>query len=280
MNKKSKKTPKQSKRSASKKPRKSPATWFSMLIIGFAAGFSCQFFPGVNEWIETAAIKRPMETVVLNGNPQLPKAVPVLEREEYTVAYDGRTKTALWVYEELNVDSCYGNRDREDCKFIPDPDLPATIQAETADYRGSGFDRGHLATAANHRATESQLQQTFYLSNISAQVPQFNRGYWKQLENRVRDLTKEYSTVRVVTGPLYLPHAEPDGKKYVTYEVIGKNDVAVPTHFFKVVTAGEGRLGRRWAYIVPNELIDPSVPLDSFLTTIEKLEQVSGIVFR
>jgi endonuclease G, mitochondrial len=279
MDKKPKKSTKRSKQAISKKSRKSTATWFTTLVVGFGAGFSCQFFPGINDFIEETAIVKPMQLVTLKENSELPKAVPVLERDGYTVAYDGRTKTALWVYEELNRESCYGSYDREDCKFIADPDLPSTIQADTVDYRGSGFDRGHLAIASNHRATESEMQQTFYLSNISPQVPQFNRGYWKHLEHRVRDLTNEYSIVRVITGPLYLPHDE-DGKKFVTYEVIGKNDVAVPTHFFKVITAGNGRLGKRWAYIVPNEPIDASVPLDSFLTTIEKLEHISGIVFR
>gem|GEM_PF-1503581 len=280
MDRKTKKATKRSKQAIPKKSRKAAVTWLSALTIGFSAGFSCQFFPGISEFVEESAFVRPMQFVALQEKPELPKAIPVLEREGYTVAYEGRTKTALWVYEELNRDSCFGSQDREDCKFIPDPDLPNTIQADTADYKGSGFDRGHLAVAANHRATESEIQQTFYLSNISPQVPQFNRGYWRLLDNRARDLTNKYSTVRVITGPLYLPHTEPNGKKFVTYEVIGKNEVAVPTHFFKVVTAGEGRFGRQWAYIIPNEPIDASVPLDSFLTTIEKLEQVSGIVFR
>jgi endonuclease G len=279
MDKKTKKTTKQPKHTASKKKRKPTTTWITMLVLGFSAGFLCQFFPGINAFIEETATVLPMQLVTVKENAELPQAIPILEREGYTVAYDGRTKTALWVYEELNRASCYGSHDREDCKFIPDPDLPNIIQADTADYRGSGFDRGHLAIASNHRATESEIQQTFFLSNISPQVPQFNRGYWKYLENRIRDLTNEYSIVRVITGPLYLPHDE-DGKKFVTYEVIGKNGVAVPTHFFKVVTAGNGRLGKRWAYIIPNEPIDASVPLDSFLTTIEKLEHVSGIVFR
>jgi len=280
MNKKPKKPTKRSKQAGSFKKHKFSTKWFTLLAIGFSAGFSCQFFPGINEFIEEKAIVRPMQLVTLKENPEFPKAVPVLEREGYTVADDGRTKTALWVYEELNRESCNGSYDREDCKFISDPDLPNTIQSDTTDYRGSGFDRGHLAIAANHRATDSELQQTFYLSNISPQVPQFNRGYWKHLENRIRNLMDKYSIVRVITGPLYLPHVEPNGKKFVTYEVIGKNDVAVPTHFFKVVTAGNERSGKRWVYIVPNEPVDASVPLDSFLTTIEKLEHVSGIIFR
>lgn len=63
------------------------------------------------------------------------------------------------------------------------------------------------------------------------------------------------------------------------YRVIGKNEVAVPTHFFKVITIGEGNCKQQNAYILPNEPIDPSISLDSFRETIEKVEQVSGIIF-
>jgi endonuclease G len=123
------------------------------------------------------------------------------------------------------------------------------------------------------------MSQTFYLSNISPQVPRFNRGYWKKLEKHVRDLTKEYDVVRVVTGPLYLPHEAKDGKKYVTYEVIGKNDAAVPTHFFKLISAWKGNSFSSWGYILPNQEIESSTPLDAFKTTTQKVTQVSGIIF-
>jgi endonuclease G, mitochondrial len=74
-----------------------------------------------------------------------------------------------------------------------------------------------------------------------------------------------------------LPHHE-SGKKYVKYEVIGANDVSVPTHYFKIVFSSEGSLLE--SYIVPNEPIAAEVPLKDFMTTIEKIERASGIVFK
>ena len=50
----------------------------------------------------------------------------------------------------------------------------------------------------------------------------------------MRSMAKKNPNVYVVTGPLYLPRQEPDGKMYVKYQVIGRNQVSVPTHFFKV----------------------------------------------
>ncbi len=160
-----------------------------------------------------------------------------------------------------------------------DPDIPSQIQADLSDYKGSGFDRGHLAPAGDNKSSCKAMKETFYLSNISPQVPQFNRGYWRGLERHVRDLTKEYGKVKVITGPLYLPNVEENGKRYVKCQVLGDNDDAVPTHFFKVIFVKKQGQEVNWAYILPNEPIDKTIPLDSFLTTVAKVEKAAGIVF-
>ena len=86
------------------------------------------------------------------------------------------------------------------------------------------------------------MDGTFGLSNMCLQVGEgFNRDYWSHFEQFCRDLTKKYPSVRIVTGPLYLPHRDPDGKWRVSYEVIGNPpNVAVPTHFYKVIFGEDG----------------------------------------
>lgn len=80
------------------------------------------------------------------------------------------------------------------------------IRSDNSDYKGSGYDRGHLAAAGNHKISQSIIEQTFYLSNMAPQVGVgFNRDSWNRLEDYVRKLTKVYSNVYVCTGPLYLP---------------------------------------------------------------------------
>lgn len=80
------------------------------------------------------------------------------------------------------------------------------IRSKNSDYKGSGFDRGHLAAAGNHKWNQKQCEQTFVLSNMAPQVGAgFNRDYWNKLEKHVRKLTKKYPNVYVCTGPLYLP---------------------------------------------------------------------------
>ena len=102
------------------------------------------------------------------------------------------------------------------------------------DFRGSGFDRGHLAAAANHIKSPTVLQETFLLSNICPQHPGLNRKLWKRLEGYTRSLAKHSDAIYVCSGPLYLPKQK-DEKLFVEYQLLGSQHIAVPTHFFKIL---------------------------------------------
>lgn len=200
-------------------------------------------------------------------------------REAYEVSYDGQHKQPRWVYQCLTEETLQGIASRNTCLFLEDSLIPKIIQSTRKDYSGSGFDRGHLCPAADAYISDAAMQETFLLSNISPQLPQFNRGYWSKLERHVRELTKIHKVLHVYTGPLYLPQVESDGKKYVKYEVIGESEVAVPTHFFKAIFIENPKCKLIGAFILPNEKIPSDEPLDKFMTTIEKIEKVSGVVF-
>lgn len=135
-----------------------------------------------------------------------------------------------------------------------------------SDYKGSGYDRGHLAAAGNHRSHQIHVDQTFYLTNMAPQVGVgFNRDSWNRLESYVRKLVRKHKNIYVCTGPLYLPRKEADGKTYVKYEVIGASSVAVPTHFYKVVVCetSDNQLEME-SYVMPNQKIDNDTPLKAF----------------
>lgn len=94
----------------------------------------------------------------------------------------------------------------------------------------------------------------------------FNRDIWNKLESYVRKLARKSANVYVCTGPLYLPQREGDGKMYVRYQVIGKNSVAVPTHFFKIVVYEmEDHSLALESYVMPNQKIDNETPLKAFM---------------
>ena len=124
---------------------------------------------------------------------------------------------------------------RANNQFKEDSRIPEIFRATLKDYKGTGYDRGHLAPAANHLGSEEAVSDTFFLSNICPQDPAFNRGYWLKLEKHIRNLTQEYQTIEIYTGPLFMPQEDKEGNRIVLYRVIGKNDVAVPTHFYKVL---------------------------------------------
>ncbi|KAM4577155.1 endonuclease G, mitochondrial [Odontesthes bonariensis] len=210
-----------------------------------------------------------------------PSLANIKTRESYVTSYDPRTRTASWVIERLNPASLTGSSDRKFCDFKEDSSVHVLHRATNADYRGSGFDRGHLAAAANHKWSQKAMEDTFYLSNVAPQNPHLNQNTWNNLEKLCRSLTKRYLNVYVCTGPLYLPRPEADGKLYVRYQVIGKNHVAVPTHFFKVLILeqADGRGVELRSYVLPNEPIDDKVPLERFLVPIETIERASGFLF-
>ncbi|NGX50866.1 MAG: Nuclease [Chlamydiae bacterium] len=202
-----------------------------------------------------------------------PTALPILEREGFSLAYDTRGKIPFWTHEHLTSESLVKVADRKGVEFREDPDLYGPHRSSLGDYAKSGFDRGHLVPAADLRFSEEALKESFYLSNISPQHPDCNRGLWAELERSTRQLVKVEGPLEVVTGPLFIPHEGKDGKRYVTYQVIGKNDVAVPTHFFKVIKSAT----KCWVYVIPNASV--SGDLESYKFSLEKLEQISGIRF-
>ncbi len=208
-------------------------------------------------------------------NPYLPQSVFIIERQGYILAYDGRTRNAAWVYEHLTRDSLeIKNASRKQCHFKSDVSLPKHIRSSVDDYRGSGYQLGHLCPFADCRSSPNAAEETFILSNISPQTPALNQGVWKKLEEYLRDLVKKYPSLHIITLPLYLPK-----DRCVSYAILGTNNVAVPTHFCKVVFAEKEKGIDVFAYILPNSMIPNNLPLDHFKTTLEEVEKVSGVIF-
>lgn len=209
----------------------------------------------------------------------LPTVGQITDREGYTVCYDARSKNPYYVVEVLTAESLRGSADRSAQLFREDEAIPRHLRATLADYRGSGLDRGHMAPAANHKKSVQRMAESFFLNNVCPQDTGLNRGYWLAFEKQVRDLTKHYKTVQVISGPLYLPQGEP-GERFVYYRCIGPNDIAVPSAFFKVLLLEhESGAVKERSYILPNTSIALETPLEAFQVTLQKVEHVSGIHF-
>lgn len=202
-----------------------------------------------------------------------------------TSTYDRRTRNPAWVAEHITPESlANSNADRKHSVFVEDITIPEMFRAKLKDYFRSGYDRGHQVPAADAKWSQEAMDDTFALSNMCPQVGDgFNRDYWAHFEDFCRRLTHSYPSVRIVTGPLYLPKRDQDGKWRVSYEVIGSPpNVAVPTHFYKVIFAEDGKLGGKvalGAFVLPNAVIANSKPLTDFEVPVEVVERASGLEF-
>lgn len=202
-------------------------------------------------------------------------------------SYNRFTRNPHWVAEHFTPASlALNNGSRRHSVFYEDATVPPMFRAKLSDYARSGYDRGHQVPAADCKWSQKAMDSTFVLSNMCPQVGDgFNRDYWAHFEDFCRRLVHKYPSVRVVTGPLYLPKKEADGKWRVSYEVIGNPpNVAVPTHFYKIIYGEESEnnpIGRvaLGAFVLPNAEIPNSKSLTDFEVPIEAVERASGLTF-
>jgi endonuclease G len=200
--------------------------------------------------------------------PQFTKSTKsqVIEHIGYTVSYNEQRRNANWVAYELTGQEVDGTEPRGS-KFIPDPDVKGR-QAVDDDYRNSGWDRGHLAPAADMKWSEQAMDESFYLSNVSPQNGNLNRGVWKSIEELTRDNAQRYGEILVVTGPVFT------NKKGLGY--IGDNRVIIPNGFYKVLLAYDNGYTGIGFYC---ENVAGKKKLSTYAKSIDEIENITGIDF-
>ena len=194
------------------------------------------------------------------------KADTIIDRPGYALGYSEYHEQAAWGIYIITHEEATTKAAQRTNKFRSDPQIP-TGSATPGDYRRSGYDRGHLAPAADMAFSAQTMADSFFMSNMSPQKPAFNRGIWKDLEALVRNFAITERRIVVVTGPI-LPK-----EKTVT---IGANGVTVPTHYYKVIfdlTPPQKMIG----FILPNE--GSNKPLAAFAVTVDDVEKATGLNF-
>ena len=190
----------------------------------------------------------------------------VIVHKGYTVSYNADWKIPNWVAYELTDVEVAGEEPRAK-KFVSDPMVPKYESATTDDYKNSGWDRGHMAPAADMKWHPQAMKESFYLSNVCPQNRNLNGGAWKDLEEQVRDLAAQKGHIYVVCGPIV----------GADYQTIGENKVVVPSAFFKVLLQEEN--GKIYTIGFVYENVAGRRPMSTYAMTVDEVEELTGIDF-
>jgi endonuclease G len=233
----------------------------------------------------------PTSVHLMFGNPS--DAVPdigvpnnyLMEKPEYALSYDRDLGRPNWVSWHLS-DDWVGTLTRVD-SFRADPAVPAAwYRVNSFDFAGTGFDRGHMVPNAD-RDKETSIpinQAAFLMSNMVAQAPGNNQGPWARLESYLRTLLPD-NELDIFAGP-----EGRGGTGSLGYaETIASGQVTVPARTWKVVIVLPKEDGddlsrvtcstRTIAVVMPNDDNIRPLPWESFVTTIDAVEELSGYDF-
>lgn len=196
------------------------------------------------------------------------------QKRNYSMLYDAAGRIALWVAYPLCSD--YIGSGRTDA-WGYDPKIPDEYEPLlNHGWPERGFDRGHQIPSGSRNANTAMNRQTFYYTNMTAQVSRFNQGLWANLENRVRGFVSVCDTLYVVTGPIF-----DSGEPERWTEDNAGNPVAVPDGYFKAVLSYNISTSTYYsvAFVYDNEEYSRSNPTASDMCSVSEVEAITGFTF-
>jgi len=250
--------------------------WFGLITFILLAAAAC--LVTVEPWkkstkdLGTSLVNLPPAEISIRWNdlatgyPMTLHTDTIISHMGFDLGYNEQFEQASWVTYVLTRDEAESeNVDRTE-NFRPDTSI-RTGSAQLSDYRGSGFDRGHLAPAGDMRWNRTAMSESFLLSNMSPQSPSFNRGIWKKLEDQVRVWAIEKDSLYIITGPVLEP----------VDSLIGESRVAVPRYYFKVLVDLSPPDHSFIAFLLPNDRSDND--LYHYVVSVDSLESFTGYDF-
>lgn len=193
----------------------------------------------------------------------------VVSHTGYVLSYNSETNCPNWVAWELTRQEASSQGRRSD-EFAPDPALDRRHQVTTYDYKGSGYDRGHMCPAGDMKWSPTAQRECFYMSNMCPQLHALNAGSWEKLESACRRWAKQEGSVYIACGPVY-----DSGRKVRT---IGQDHkVRVPDGFFKVVLSLRKGEEKAIGFYYANN--DKTQTMESAAMTVDEVERLTGYDF-
>lgn len=212
----------------------------------------------------------------------------------YALEWDNTKRHANWVAFTFDTTTSADNVKRTDAWSV-DPKLPAEMQVQESDHKNDGFDRGHLCASEDRVYLKEANDQTFYYSNISPQLKDFNGGFWRKLETRVQ--TWGRSTADGVYDKVYVTKGGTLNKLLKNFKgttVDGGtpttdangftiHGLACPEYYFMAVLSQKDDVFHAIAFLVPHKegmTENPSSDeLKEYVVSVDKLEEETGIDF-
>jgi len=189
----------------------------------------------------------------------------IIKHNFYTLSYHEKYEQAEWVAYELKKEHLIGtNRKRP--FFEPDKKVK-TKSANYRNYKNSGFSKGHLCPAGDRKFSEDAYNETFLTSNISPQKLDFNGGVWNRLEQKTRFWASKERHLFVITG----------GVLNNDLSTIGKEKVAVPKYFYKILLDNSEPEVKAIAFLMPHN--ESKEPLFNFVVSIDSIEKLTQLDF-
>lgn len=195
--------------------------------------------------------------------PALGKSDVVLVYDGFVVNYNTKRLIPNWVAYELTAEELYGEVPRSN-GFGMDLNYQGK-QAMREDYSYSGWDKGHMAPAADMKWSQTAMYESFYLTNVCPQDHELNGRDWHKLENRVRGWAAQYGKVWVVCGPIVNDNH---------HGTIGDREVMVPDGFFKAVLRQEDENFKSIAFVFDND--SHQQPLSKAVVSVNEVEALAG----
>ena len=210
----------------------------------------------------------------VNGKSPIVAARPTdraLCYDAFAILHSGESKTPVFVAEKLNLASIADADEKRTDRFFADARLRSSERAELDDYKGSGYDRGHMAPAGD-MPTPQAMAQSFSLANMVPQAPELNRGVWaKSVEMATRKYAARASgDVYIITGPVFVTSISQSPS-------IGAGQVRVPKYLFKLVYDRDKN--RAWVYWLENDNATRSTKPISYSELVKRtgIEFLPGI---
>jgi endonuclease G len=234
----------------------------------------------INEKIELLKLERIQQSLEETGLPALQAGDVLVRHSAYSLAYVEKYEQARWVAHIILPDVVNGTVTRtNDFRIDEKVKTGSAVEADyflkkmkadsSWEYDAFGYDRGHLAPSADFRWSAVALSESYYYSNMSPQLADFNRGKWGELEDAIRGYlyNNPGTELYVVTGPVL--------KEGLAKIERGVNKVSIPQQYFKVVADFHKK--KAIGFLLPNEAISKS--LKTFATDINSIETLTGLNF-